>query len=137
MEHLFRSATVREALASARTETRVAHLYPHPLWDGDGRIQLHVCEDPEDSSDFFVEFNEPLTTVFRTGLGRMLRRIAGEADAGKRHATETSVEVEITGFWMERPRIEEGIMKPMLVALRWRYRDEAGHPVEEGFPVAD
>lgn len=132
----FRDQELDDQRAAATLETHVAHVFPHPIWDGGERIQLHVWEDPLDSSpDYFAEFNEPLAEGFRQGLGRVLARIAGEADAGLRQQAEQALLIELTGFWAERPRIEEGIMKRMLVITSWRFTDPDGTEVQDGFPA--
>lgn len=135
-----RNAFLEAALEAARARTpherHEAHVFPHPVWDGGDVIQLHVWEDPEDSPDFFVEINAPLVDAFRAGLGGVLERIAAGADPDERLRSERALLVAFYGFWMERPRIEEGIMKRMLVLTGWSYRDPRGGPCREGFADA-
>lgn len=132
----FRDSELDAQRAEAELETHTAHVFPHPIWDGGERIQLHVWEDPLDSTpDYFAEFNEPLAEGFRNGLGQVLARIAAEADAGARKEAEQALLVELSGFWAERPRIEEGIMKRMLVVTSWRFTDPDGQAVSDGFPA--
>jgi hypothetical protein len=131
----FRDSELDARRAAATLETHRTHVFPHPIWDGGERIQLHVWEDPSDSApDYFAEFNEPLAEGFRRGLGVVLARIAAEADAGTRQEAEQALLVELTGFWEERPRIEEGIMKRMLVVTSWRFTDPDGTQIRDGFP---
>ena len=129
----FRDPDLEAARAAAPSETHVAHVFPHPIWDSGDRIQLHVWEDPEGSPDYFVEFAAPLDAAFRAGLGKVLAGIAAEADAGARRQAEMALMVSFTGFWHMCDRIEENFMKRMLVVTGWRYRDAAGREVTEGF----
>jgi hypothetical protein len=136
----FRDSDLQAARAEAdrrhEVERHTAHVFPHPIWDGGDRIQLHVWEDPATSPEYFVEIVAPLDGPFRAGLGRLLAAIAREADAGDRLRSEQALLVEFTGFWQLRDRIEEGFMRRMLVVTSWRYEDAAGNVRIEGFPPA-
>ncbi|MCC6006512.1 MAG: hypothetical protein JJU40_02405 [Rhodobacteraceae bacterium] len=134
MEQGFRERALRLAHRAARLEQHRVHLFPHPIWDGGDRIQIDVWEDPEDSPDFFAEFNQPLCQPFRDGLGRLLEGIAQEEDAGARSAAERALEVDIEGFWMERDRIEEGIIKRMFVVTGWTCITDDGKVLEARLP---
>ena len=129
----FRDHDLQAARSAATQETHVAHVFPHPVWDGGDRIQLHVYEDPQGSPDYFVEFAAPLDAAFRAGLGKVLARIGQEADPEARHRAELALTVEFTGFWHLCDRIEENFMKRMLVVTRWCYTDMDGQRVTEGF----
>jgi hypothetical protein len=136
----FRDSDLQAARAEAErrgeVERHAAHVFPHPIWDGGDRIQLHVWEDPAASPEYFVEIAAPLDGPFRVGLGRLLATIALEADAGTRLRSEQALLVEFTGFWHLRDRIEEGFMRRMLVVTSWRYEDDAGNLFTEGFTPA-
>ena len=126
-------AVRQEALRQGGMERHSAHVFPHPIWDGGDRLQLHVWEDPEASPEYFVEIAAPLDGAFRAGLGVLLGDIAAEADAGTRLRSEQALLVEFTGFWHLCDRIEEGFMRRMLVAVSWRYAGADGRMVTEGF----
>jgi hypothetical protein len=124
----------RDAVEGAGAiERHAVHVFPHPIWDGGDRIQLHVWEDPEASPEYFVEIAAPLDGAFRTGLGQLLAVFSAEADAGRRQRSEQALLVEFSGFWHLCDRIEEGFMRRMLVATWWRYADLDGRTVTEGF----
>ncbi|MGY6633951.1 MAG: hypothetical protein ACXIU8_09420 [Alkalilacustris sp.] len=129
----FRDHDLEAARAVATPETHIAHVFPHPVWDGGDRIQLHVFEDPAATPDYFVELACPLDTVFRAGLGRVLAEIGAELDPAARLAAEDALMVEFTGFWHLCDRIEEGFLKRMLVVTRWAYTTRDGHRRTEGF----
>ena len=130
----FQDADLQAARAAASLETHTAHVFPHPIWDGGDRVQLHVYEDPQGSPDYFVEFAPPLDRAFRTGLGQVLARIDAEIEAAARLRAEHGLLVEFTGFWHLCDRIEENFMKRMLVVTEWTYVDPDGERIREGFP---
>ena len=129
----FHDPDLQAARAAATPETHVAHVFPHPVWDGGDRVQLHVYEDPQGSPDYFVEFAPPLDRAFRAGLGQVLARIDAETDAAARLRAEHALLVEFNGFWHLCDRIEENFMKRMLVVTDWSYVDPDGARVREGF----
>jgi len=132
----FSESLVQAAFEHSTLERHRAHVFPHPIWDHGERVQLHVYEDPLETPDFFVEFNDPLSDVFRNGLGRVLTGIAARHDPDAALEAEAALEIEFQGFWMERDRIEEGFMKRMLVVTSWSYQAPTGGVVREGFVAA-
>jgi hypothetical protein len=131
--HQFSEPQVQAAFERAAIERHRVHVFPHPIWDHGERVQLHVYEDPKETPDFFVEFNDPLCDVFRNGLGRVLARIAEQRDPQEALAAEAALEIEFEGFWMDRDRIEEGFMKRMLIVTGWSYVVPGSGMVREGF----
>ncbi len=130
---LFTEPQVQAAYEAAEIERHRVHVFPHPLWDHGERVQLHVYEDPLDTPDFFVEFNDPLSDVFRNGLGKVLAQIAERFETPEVVAAEAALEIEFEGFWMDRDRIEEAFMKRMLVVTGWSYVAPDGQHRREGF----
>lgn len=131
----FSEPQVQAAYARAVIERHRVHVFAHPIWDHGERVQLHVYEDPKETPDFFVEFNDPLCEVFRNGLGRVLAQIGEGHAAPEAVAREAALEIEFEGFWMNRDRIEEGFMKRMLIVTAWRYVVPGRGMVREGFPA--
>ena len=129
----FRDHDLEAARAAATPETHTVHVFPHPVWDGGDRIQLHVFEDPESTPDYFVEIASPLDTAFRAGLGRVLAAIGADLDPDARQTAEHALVVDFTGFWHLCDRIEEGFLKRMLVVTSWRYTPPGGAARREGF----
>ena len=129
----FSDAEVQAVYETAAMERHRVHVFPHPIWDHGERVQLHVYENPLETPDFFVEFNEPLSDAFRAGLGRVLAEIAARADTPEGQAEEQATEILFEGFWMTRERIEESFMKRMLVVTHWRYITPDKTVVREGF----
>ncbi len=129
----FADSEVQAAFEAAEIERHRVHVFPHPVWDHGERGQLHVYEDPLNTPDFFVEFNEPLSDAFRAGLGQILTEIAAKADTPEGREAEQALEILFEGFWMNRERIEESFMKRMLVVTHWRYIRPGGGVVREGF----
>ncbi|WP_209426176.1 hypothetical protein [Pararhodobacter sp. SW119] len=126
-------AAYQAALQSAKIERHRVHVFPHPVWDHGERVQLHVYEDPQETPDFFVEFNEPLSDAFRAGLGKVMAALAALHGTPEGDAAEAAMEIEFEGFWMSRERIEESFMKRMLVVTGWHYVTRDGQTVQEGF----
>ncbi len=131
----FHDPDLEAGRAGATPETHTAHVFPHPIWDGGDRVQLHVYEDPKGSPEYFVEFAAPLDRAFRDGLGAVLAQIDTETDADARQRAEHALLVEFTGFWHMCDRIEENFMKRMLVVTSWEYVAPDGRRVREGFAV--
>lgn len=129
----FSESAVQAAFEAAVIERHRVHVFPHPVWDHGERVQLHVYEDPAETPDFFVEFNDPLSDVFRDGLGRVLARLAEVHATPAGIAAEAALEIEIEGFWMNRDRIEEAFIKRMLIVTGWSYVAPGGGLVREGF----
>lgn len=129
----FSDTEVQAVFEAATIERHRVHVFPHPVWDHGERVQLHVYEDPLETPDFFVEFNDPLSEVFRQGLGQVLAQIATDHDTPEGIAAEAALEIEFEGFWMTRDRIEEAFMKRMLIVTSWRYHRPGGGQVREGF----
>jgi hypothetical protein len=130
---MFTEPQVQAAFEAAETERHRVHVFPHPLWDHGERVQLHVYEDPLDTPDFFLEFNDPLCDVFRNGLGKVLAQIGERFETPDVVAAEAALEIEFEGFWMDRDRIEEAFMKRMLVVTGWSYVTPDGQLRREGF----
>jgi len=134
----FTDREVQAAFAAAEIERHRVHVFPHPVWDHGERVQLHVYEDPQETPDFFVEFNDPLSDAFRAGLGSVLAGIVETRDTSEALEVEAALEITFEGFWMLRERIEESFMKRMLVVTNWTYAPPGGGLVREGFvPPAD
>ena len=129
----FTESSVQAAFAAATLERHRVHVFPHPVWDHGERVQLHVYEDPQDTPDFFVEFNDPLSEAFRAGLGQVLAALAETQASPEGIAAEAALEIEFEGFWMDRDRIEEAFIKRMLIVTRWSYVAPTGAQVHEGF----
>jgi len=132
----FTEPQVQAAFEAARIERHRVHVFPHPIWDHGERVQLHVYEDPLETPDFFVEFNDPLCDVFRNGLGKVLAQIAERCEAPEVVAAEAALEIEFEGFWMNRDRIEEAFMKRMLIVTGWSYVVPGRGLIREGFVPA-
>jgi hypothetical protein len=131
----FTEPEVQAAFEAAEIERHRVHVFPHPVWDHGERVQLHVYEDPLETPDFFVEFNEPLSDVFRNGLGQVLARIAEGYETPDVVAAEAALEIEFEGFWMNRDRIEEAFIKRMLIVTGWSYVAPGGGLLREGFAL--